>query len=359
MNTNKLRNFLSDFLLTIFLMLLSTAFAFLFFSITRTNSANIAIIYILSLILTARYTNGYWYGITFALFSVIFVNFFFTYPYFSLNFTLTGYPITFLGMLTIALITSTTTSHLKIQSSLLLEREDILNKAEKETMRANLLRAISHDLRTPLTSIIGASDSYFEEENYLSQEKKEELVHKINDDSHWLLNMVENLLSITRIQDSETKVTKSLEAVEEVAAEAVHRFRKRQPDAVVKTTIPEEFIMVPMDPLLIEQVIINLLENAFIHSASNREIVLIVENTESAILFHVRDYGKGIEPSMLPTIFDGTSTRNSEMSDAHRGMGIGLSICKTIVGAHNGTISAKNHSEGAEFIFALPKEIDE
>lgn len=342
---------------TLLLMLLSTLLSFIFFNLASINSANIALIYILALILTAHYTDGYWYGIGFAVFSVIFINFFFTYPYFRLNFTLSGYPVSFILTLAIALITSTATSHLKIQSSLLAEREEIINKAEKEKMRANLLRAISHDLRTPLTSIIGTSNSYLELKDSLSSEEKDSLVRQINEDANWLLNMVENLLSVTRIKDSETaRVNKSPEVVEEVISEAILRFKKRYPDASVEVSVPEEFIMLPMDPLLIEQVIINLLDNASVHASSTQPIELTVIDSPSSVIFCIRDYGKGVDPSLLPTIFDGTSSRSKCPSDAHLGMGIGLSICKTIINAHAGTITALNHEQGAEFIFTLPKE---
>lgn len=343
--------------LMLFLMLISTVLSFIFFKIADVNTANIALIYILALILTARYTDGYWYGIIFALFSVICINYFFTYPYFTLNFTLSGYPVSFILTLTITLLTSATTSHLKIQAAMLAEREEIINKAEKEKMRANLLRAVSHDLRTPLTSIIGTSDSYLELPDSLNDEEKTALVQQINEDANWLLNMVENLLSVTRIKDSDSaRVNKSPEVVEEVISEAVFRFKKRHPESSVKVSIPEDYIILPMDPLLIEQVIINLLDNACVHSSSQKPIDLTVIDSPSSVVFCIRDYGKGIDPELLPTIFDGNSARNTTSPDAHRGMGIGLSICKTSISAHAGSITALNHDKGAEFMFTLPKE---
>lgn len=115
--------------------------------------------------------------------------------------------------------------------------------------------------------------------------------------------------------------------------------------------------MLPMDPLLIEQVILNLLDNASVHSSSHESIRLTISDSGDSVLFSIRDYGKGIDPELLPHIFDGNSSRHTaDTSDSHRGMGIGLSICKTIIAAHSGTITAINHEKGAEFTFSLPKE---
>ena len=257
-------------------------------------------------------------------------------------------------MLTITIITSATTTRLKKQALLISEREKVLVEADKEKMKANLLRAISHDLRTPLTSIIGAASSYTENSNHLIEEEKTELVTQINDDANWLLNMVENLLTVTRIQNDESHVSTSLEVVEEVVSEAVQRLRKRIPHAKINVSIPEAFLMVPMDPLLIEQVIMNLLENAVIHSESKQAVDLVVTDSSDSVTFHVIDYGKGLDEDKIPSLFEGQSASGS--SDSHKGMGIGLSICKTIIQAHNGTICAFNHENGAEFSFTLPKE---
>ncbi len=320
------------------------------------NSANTALIQILALIIIARNTDGYFYGIFSAAVGVICINYLFTYPYFALNFSLTGYQITFLCMLTISLMTSTMTTHLKIQATLLAERDKLLMEAEKEKMRANLLRAVSHDLRTPLTGIIGNSTAYIDNNTILSDDEKLNLVNRINDDSKWLLNMVENLLSVTRIRTGTMKVTTSLEAVEEVIGEAMSRFKKRLPDTAVQVTIPEEYVFLPMDAMLIEQVIINLLENAAVHSNSNSPIIFTVTDLPDSVQFSIRDFGVGISEDKIDTIFDGSDYEESKTSDAYKGMGIGLSICKTIITAHRGDITARNHGDGAEFLFTLPKE---
>ena len=350
------QHFFSLFI-SLFIMGIATGLSFLYHSSVPSNTANIALVYILALVLVARYTVGYAYGIICSLFAVICVNFFFTYPYFELNFTLTGYPITFLGMLAITLLTSTTTSHLIRQASMIAEREKLLAEAEKEKMRANLLRAISHDLRTPLTGIIGNSSVYLENQNTLSEKEKTELISNIYNDSNWLLNMVENLLTVTRIKGDNLSIAVSEEGVEDVVAEALRKLKKRYPDTVIKATIPQDYILLPMDPILIEQVIINLLENAIVHAESTRPIELIVTDNPVKVSFTIKDYGVGIPENKLDSLFDGTAYTPSQTPDAHKGMGIGLSICKTIVAAHHGTLTGQNHGQGAEFIFTLPKTV--
>lgn len=344
-----------NILYTFALLCAATALAFLFFYFVRDNSANIALIYILVLILIARHTDGYLYGIFSSLISVVCINCFFTYPFFSVNFTLSGYPITFVCMLAITILTSAMTTRLKIQDRMLAERERKINESEKERIRANLLRAVSHDLRTPLTSIIGASASYMENEQDLTGEEKMRLITAINEDSHWLLNMVENLLSVTRIQGEGEKVRKEPEVVEEVVAEAISRLEKRLPDISIQAYAPEEMLLIPMDPLLIEQVLINLMENAFIHSGSRAPVELRITDEGEGIAFHVIDHGKGIDAAAVPDMLRG-QYQDPHMSDTRRGMGIGLSICNTIIQAHDGSITARNHEDGAEFIFTLPKE---
>lgn len=347
------KNRMRDAFITALLLLLATALSYLYFGISQ-NSANVALLYILALVLIARITDGYLWGIVASLVGVVCVNYLFTYPYLALNFTLSGYPVTFIGMLAISLMTSAATTHMKQQMQMLAERERLLIEAEKEKMRANLLRAISHDLRTPLTGIIGSSTSYLENGDFLDEKQKKELVGQIYEDANWLLNMVENLLSVTRIQNGAGNVNKSLESVEEVVSEAILRLKKRLPDAKINVQVPDELIMLPMDAVLIEQVLINLLENAVLHSKSQKPIRCYVTSDDTDVTFHVRDYGIGIPPEQQSTIFDGTAYTGNTSSDSSRGMGIGLSICKTIIIAHKGTIRAELCEEGTDFCFSLP-----
>ncbi len=235
------------------------------------------------------------------------------------------------------------------------EQRRMVVDSEKEKMRSNLLRAISHDLRTPLTSILGASCTILENGNSIGKEAHETLVSNIKEDSQWLIKMVENLLSVTRINEGTMNVTKTLEAAEEIVAEAVSRVKARYKDCKISVKVPEKLLMVPMDGTLIEQVIINLLENALKHSSNNSPIEVVLSRNFRFAVFEVIDSGEGISQQDFPYLFEGYSVNRSKSSDSSRGLGIGLSICMTIVKAHNGRIEAKNRkSGGAVFTFMLP-----
>lgn len=365
------RSHKKDTMISLGVFFVVTIASFFFNELASDPMFNIAMLYTLGVFIITRYTSGYIYGLMFAASSVLSVNFFFTYPYQDFNFSLEGYQVTFLGMFIIGILTSTMSSNMKEQSRKLLEQEKALAEqekalmeAEKEKMRANLLRAVSHDLRTPLTGIIGNSSTYLEMEHRLSNGEKRALMEYINNDANWLLNMVENLLSVTRIDNDTASVSKSLEPVDEVVAAAVIQFKKRFPEAEVHVTVPEsepdDVMMVMMDAMLIQQVILNILQNAQLHSGSTKPLELTIDEDEDNVMVSIRDYGVGIDGDRINDIFDGAGFKKGESyTDGYKGMGIGLSICKTIIMAHNGQISARNCEEGAEFSFSLPKEIEE
>lgn len=354
----KIQQHLLSLLISVLCMAAAIGISSAYYYLADKNSVNTVLIFVLFLILISRNTVGYFYGIFCSLLTVLWINYMFTYPFAKLNFTLSSYPITFIGMTAITVLISALTSRLTVQSNLAAEREHQLAEAEMEKMRANLLRAISHDLRTPLTGIIGNSLTYLENQEQLTEDEKADVVRNIYEDSSWLINMVENLLTVTRIGQNNLTIKTSEESLEEVVGESLQKMEKRHPECVIHAKIPDEFIMLPMDAVLIEQVTINLLENALLHSDSTKPIDFIVENRPQEVAFTVRDYGKGIPKHMLNNLFSGTSRSTSE-ADVHKGMGIGLVICKTIIDAHCGTISGRNHEHGAEFTFTLPKRKEE
>lgn len=344
-------------LFTVGAMAAATIISGLYHHLNPLGSTNVGLIYILTIILISYHTDKYRYGILAAIVSVFCINFLYTFPFHEFNFMIKGYPFTFLVMYFISILTSATTFRMKAQARKLKEGEKLLMEAEKEKLRANLLRAVSHDLRTPLTSMIGASSSYLDNEATLPPEEKRELVAQIYEDANWLLHMVENLLSVTRITGGGTNVLKkTMEPMEEVLSDAIATVKKRYPDLQVHVSIPDEFLIAPMDPMLIKQVILNLLENAYFHAHSTRPMECRLDSDEHSVHIHVRDFGVGIASEKLDRIFDAVPSAPSSAADARKGMGIGLSICKAIITAHDGTICALNHPDGAEFYFILPKE---
>ncbi len=233
------------------------------------------------------------------------------------------------------------------------QAQAILLETEKEKMRSNLLRAVSHDLRTPLTGIIGSASTLLENGSMIGEETSKKMLTDIQQDAEWLIHMVENLLSVTRITGGTTTLKKQDEIVEEVVSEAVMRIRKRFPNSKIDVMVPDELLIVPMDATLIEQVLINLMENSIRHSGSPLPLSLRVSKKRSGAMFTISDKGKGIDPSRIPDIFDGKSYKGT--TDSSRGLGIGLSICKSIILAHEGKIFAENNMNGgASFTFVLP-----
>ncbi|MBC1578615.1 sensor histidine kinase KdpD [Listeria seeligeri] len=235
------------------------------------------------------------------------------------------------------------------------EQRQIVIESAKEKMRSNLLRAISHDLRTPLTGIIGASSALLEKETELDKATQHDLIKGIKDDSGWLIRMVENLLSVTRISEGLVSLEREPEAVEEIVGEAVGRIKKRFTDRIIHVQVPRDLLMVPMDGTLIEQVLINLMENALRHAGADAEVWVDVTKTEKSAIFSVRDNGTGIPENRMADLFDTFAVEARERSDMSRGLGLGLSICMSIIRAHDGTIEAKNNElGGATFWFTLP-----
>ncbi|MDF2685133.1 MAG: histidine kinase [Clostridia bacterium] len=250
------------------------------------------------------------------------------------------------------------------------EQRDIIIESEKEKMRSNLLRAISHDLRTPLTGILGAGSAILENKN-IESETHDKLLSGIVEDSQWLIRMVENLLSVTKITDGSMKLLKTPEAVEEIVGEAAARVKHKLNSCNITVKVPDELLLVPMDGTLIEQVIINLLENAAKHSVKNSPISLIVKKLDNSAVFEVADSGEGLSEQDLSNLFDGyiikskiannkianSNADKNKSSDSARGMGIGLSICRSIIKAHDGKIEAEKKADGGTiFRFILPIE---
>lgn len=231
-------------------------------------------------------------------------------------------------------------------------RQQISIEKQLEHMRSNFLRAISHDLRSPLAAIAAACCAL--EQTPDMSEGNLRLISDIQEESEWLTQMVENLLSVTRLDTGCPKLNFTSEAMEEIVGEAAYKCRTRFPELKLEVKVPDEVIILQMDAMLITQVILNLVENALKYGGESKRVLITVSRNEREALLTVRDHGMGIPPEKQDTLFSG---RAIPQDDSRHGLGIGLSICKTIVNAHHGRIWAENCADGgAEFNFTLPLE---
>lgn len=310
------------------------------------------LIFMLAVFVTSMYTDGYLWGVLASLASVLAVNFAFFTPYFAFNFTLPENLFSGLVMLAVSIMTSTLTTRVKKQEQLRME-------TEREKMRANLLRAVSHDLRTPLTSIYGACSTVTENYDSLGKEQALKLLREACEDAQWLNRMVENLLSVTRFDGEQVTVKKTPTVLEELLDTVLVKFKKRCPDVPVQLELPEDFVMIPMDSMLIQQVLMNLLENAVLHAEGMTTLTLRVFTLGSRAVFEVKDDGCGIPKERLRTLFSGTGgpDPNAPADSGKHGMGIGLSVCAAIIKAHGGEIDAESRpGEGTTIRFWLETE---
>ena len=299
----------------------------------------------------SRFTDGFVYGIIASLLSVLVLNFAFAFPYFAFNFSIPENIISAVIMLVITAMTSTITSQLKWQ-------ERVRAESINEKMRGNLLRAVSHDLRTPLTTIYGSSSAIVQNYEHLSEDQVVQLADGIREDARWLIGMVENILSITRIDNDGVKLVKTSTVLEELIDSVLTQFKKRYPNQKVNVSIPEEFTSIPMDAVLIEQVLMNLLENAVQHAKGMKALELHVFVLGDKAVFEVRDDGCGIEKERMKGLFqDYFAVKDTPVDNQKRSMGIGLAVCASIIKAHGGVITAENRKEGECCIrFALELE---
>ncbi|MGH7137793.1 MAG: sensor histidine kinase, partial [Pirellulales bacterium] len=248
------------------------------------------------------------------------------------------------------------------QIALALQREQlaaqvqaVLLQAETERLRSSLLASVSHDLRTPLAVITGASSSLLESEGTLSTETRRELYQTIFDDSNRLSRLVDNLLDMTRIESGSVVVNKQSHVIEEIIGSALGRLSKQLAGRQIKTHLPENLPLVPLDDMLIEQVLTNLLENVQKYTPAGSPIDIGAWPQEGEVIFEVADRGPGIPDDELELVFEKFYRGQTTAPDGRRGAGLGLAISKAVVTAHGGRIWVENRAGGgARFCFSLP-----
>ena len=341
---------LKGVLVTVVSLLFAFVFSLLFQYIFDVQE-HITTIFVFAVFLISLLTDGYFYGVLAAIIGTVAVNYAFTFPYFALDFTTPVNLISGIVMMAIAVLSSALTTKLK-------QHEATKAESEKERMRANLLRAVSHDLRTPLTTIYGSSTTLLEDGQAMTDAQKTQILTGIKEDSQWLIRMVENLLSITRIDSGSVQIVKTPTILDELIDSVILKFKKRYPNQAVTLELPSDVVMIPMDAILMEQVIVNILENAVQHAAGMTVLSLRVFTLANRAIFEIADNGCGIDPKRLDTLFTGHYVSEREIPDSHKkNAGIGLSVCATIIKAHGGSIKAENLAAGgAVFRFILDTE---
>ncbi len=237
------------------------------------------------------------------------------------------------------------------------EKQAVEVETQRERLRANLLRAISHDLRTPLTSISAGASVLMEKSLNLDEARRQEIISGIYDDALWLVNLTENLLSITRIENGTLQLNMQAELIDDVFREALAHIDRRGSRHHLQVQLDDDMLMAKMDARLIIQVIINIVNNAIKYTPEDSEIRLSAEKQRDKVVITIADNGPGISDAAKEHLFDMFYTAESKSADSRRGLGLGLSLCKSIVEAHGGEITVRdNWPQGAVFSFTLPLE---
>ncbi len=235
-----------------------------------------------------------------------------------------------------------------------MEKEKNAVIAKNEQLRADLLRAISHDLRTPLCSISGNADMLLSNSGRLDEATKHQIYTDIYDDSEWLIGVVENLLSITRLNDGRLKFKFSDQLLDEVIAESLRHISRKHDDYKIVSDC-EELVLARMDVRLIIQVLVNLIDNAIKYTPPGSVICIQGTKTDGKAQISVKDNGPGIPEEMKPHIFQMFYTGKTTVADSHRSLGLGLALCHSIIEAHDGTLILTDHApHGCNFTFTLP-----
>ena len=237
------------------------------------------------------------------------------------------------------------------------EKEAAAVLAESEQLRANLLRAISHDLRTPLTSISGNAAILMNNENHLDENTRQQLYSDMYEDSMWLINLVENLLSATRIEEGRMMLHTSTELLSDIIEEATRHIDRQISQHQISVELQDELMLVKADARLMVQVVINIVDNAIKYTPQGSRIKIITRKNQNMAEVLIADNGPGISEKEKEKIFDKFYCGEKKIIDNRRSLGLGLYLCKAIVEAHGGTISeTDNQPQGSVFQFTLPLE---
>ena len=234
-------------------------------------------------------------------------------------------------------------------------KETIESREKSEQLRREMIAGFAHDLRTPLTSISGNASILMGGPELLDEKKKQQLYTDIYDDAMWLISLVENLLTVTRIENGTMQLTLEPELIDEVAQEALRHLNRRSAEHTVTLAVPDDLLMAKMDPQLIVQVLINLTDNAIKYTPAGSSIAVSAQRSGETVRVEVADDGPGIPDAAKEKLFEMFYTAQAKRGDGRRGLGLGLSLCRSIVEAHGGQIGVRdNNPHGTVFWFTLP-----
>lgn len=352
-DNNKIKDNIMDILKCTGVIIVTSFIGIVFFNIGIEES-NIIMIYILGAYIVALITGHQIYSLVVSGVNVFLFNFLFTEPRYTLLAYNDAYSVTFVTMFIVAFLTGTLTKRLKIQT---IESSKAELRAEKERLRANLLRTISHDLRTPLTSISGNASNLLYNSEMIDEDSRKQLCKDIYDDSMWLIKLVENLLAITKIEDGKLNIQMNVELLDEIISEALKHVGIKPEEHTININYEEEIILVKVDARLMMQVIINIVDNAIKYTQKGSVIDIRTKKTEDKAIITIADNGPGISDEAKTQIFDMFYSEHRNIADSRRSLGLGLFLCKAIVNMHDGNIEVKdNKPTGTVFIIELPIE---
>ena len=335
----KRKTLLHDALCTLLLLGGAVAVCSVLSRVHDDNNPFAVLIFVLAVAIAALVTTGYVWGVVASVVGVFCVNYMFAYPFWSFDMSISGYPLTFMVMLVVSVVISTLTTRLK-------QTERLRYEVESEKLRADLLRALSHDLRTPLASIEGAGSLLLEQPD-LTEAERRTLLEQIRQETRWLTRITENMLSVTRMAGDQVSLHRTDEVVEEIVDSAVMKLRRSRHALPVTVIRPQEILTAPMDATLMEQVILNLLENAVNHAEGATRIRVEIAGQGDTVMIAVEDDGAGFPPELLPQLFDRKLLpQPRSCADGRRGLGLGLTLCSAIIKAHGGRMTAENRPEG-------------
>ena len=347
---------LRDILISAGILIACSLIGFIFYS-SGLSEANIISIYILGILLIASLTSSWLYGGISSVIGVLLFNCLYAEPRFTLFVYDWQYSITTFVMLIASMVTNSIMTQFRRQLDLRVSNERIAREADAERLRANLLRTISHDLRTPLTGISGNADILLSSGEQLNADVRKLLCQDIVNDSEWLIKLVENLLFITRIENGIMSIHTEQEVLQEIIPEALIYLTKRTKDHNILLEMSEDLLLVKIEARLIMQVVINIVDNAVKYSPAGSGIRISARHQGSQAVVEIADEGNGIDDSDKNRVFEMFSTTNNKSGDSRRGIGLGLSLCQAIIHAHGGTISINDNIPcGTIVSFALNLE---